>query len=190
MTQSRCSPSSTRTIRLAGPHARIQGRAAPKADESCATSPISGLRPTSRNWWAQLRAHAARRCRTGSLRASRRRASAHRRSSYREPRHPDSSQVTARARRSTRPWSRMRLDLIQTVAFAGLILFLGYGLKRLIPALALQHSSAGGRRPAGGGALRRRQRDGLASATFDTRCRRRCRTRSSPRSDSAPASCC
>jgi ESS family glutamate:Na+ symporter len=30
----------------------------------------------------------------------------------------------------------MRLDLIQTVAFAGLILFLGYGLKRLIPALA------------------------------------------------------
>jgi ESS family glutamate:Na+ symporter len=29
----------------------------------------------------------------------------------------------------------MRLDLIQTVAFAGLILFLGYGLKRLIPAL-------------------------------------------------------
>ena len=30
----------------------------------------------------------------------------------------------------------MRLDLIQTVAFAGLILFVGYGLKRLIPALA------------------------------------------------------
>jgi ESS family glutamate:Na+ symporter len=30
----------------------------------------------------------------------------------------------------------MRLDLIQTVAFAGLILFLGYGLKRLIPALS------------------------------------------------------
>jgi ESS family glutamate:Na+ symporter len=29
----------------------------------------------------------------------------------------------------------MRLDLVQTVAFAGLILFLGYGLKRLIPAL-------------------------------------------------------
>jgi ESS family glutamate:Na+ symporter len=28
------------------------------------------------------------------------------------------------------------LDLVQTVAFAGLILFLGYGLKRLIPALA------------------------------------------------------
>jgi ESS family glutamate:Na+ symporter len=30
----------------------------------------------------------------------------------------------------------MRLDLIQTVAFAGLILFVGYGLKRFIPALA------------------------------------------------------
>ena len=30
----------------------------------------------------------------------------------------------------------MKLDFIQTVAFAGLILFLGYGLKRLIPALA------------------------------------------------------
>jgi ESS family glutamate:Na+ symporter len=30
----------------------------------------------------------------------------------------------------------MRLDLVQTVAFAGLILFLGYGLKRVIPALA------------------------------------------------------
>src|SRR5215203_5338922 len=29
----------------------------------------------------------------------------------------------------------MRLDLVQTVAFAGLILFIGYGLKRLIPAL-------------------------------------------------------
>ena len=30
----------------------------------------------------------------------------------------------------------MKLDLIQTVAFAGLILFVGYGLKRLIPTLA------------------------------------------------------
>ncbi len=30
----------------------------------------------------------------------------------------------------------MKLDLVQTVAFAGLILFVGYGLKRLIPALA------------------------------------------------------
>jgi ESS family glutamate:Na+ symporter len=30
----------------------------------------------------------------------------------------------------------MRLDLIQTVAFAGLILFVGYGLKRLLPVLA------------------------------------------------------
>ena len=30
----------------------------------------------------------------------------------------------------------MKLDFVQTVAFAGLILFLGYGLKRLIPALA------------------------------------------------------
>lgn len=30
----------------------------------------------------------------------------------------------------------MKLDLVQTVAFAGLILFAGYGLKRLIPALA------------------------------------------------------
>jgi ESS family glutamate:Na+ symporter len=30
----------------------------------------------------------------------------------------------------------MRLDIIQTVAFAGLILFVGYGLKRFIPALA------------------------------------------------------
>jgi ESS family glutamate:Na+ symporter len=30
----------------------------------------------------------------------------------------------------------MRLDLIQTVAFAGLILFVGYGLKRFIPVLA------------------------------------------------------
>jgi glutamate:Na+ symporter, ESS family len=29
-----------------------------------------------------------------------------------------------------------KLDFVQTVAFAGLILFLGYGLKRLIPALA------------------------------------------------------
>ena len=29
----------------------------------------------------------------------------------------------------------MKLDFVQTVAFAGLILFLGYGLKRLIPAL-------------------------------------------------------
>ena len=29
----------------------------------------------------------------------------------------------------------MKLDFIQTVAFAGLLLFLGYGLKRLIPAL-------------------------------------------------------
>jgi ESS family glutamate:Na+ symporter len=29
----------------------------------------------------------------------------------------------------------VKLDLVQTVAFAGLILFLGYGLKRLIPAL-------------------------------------------------------
>jgi glutamate:Na+ symporter, ESS family len=30
----------------------------------------------------------------------------------------------------------VKLDIVQTVAFAGLILFLGYGLKRLIPALA------------------------------------------------------
>jgi glutamate:Na+ symporter, ESS family len=30
----------------------------------------------------------------------------------------------------------VKLDLIQTVAFAGLLLFVGYGLKRLIPALA------------------------------------------------------
>ena len=30
----------------------------------------------------------------------------------------------------------MRLDLIQTVAFAGLMLFVGYGLKRQIPLLA------------------------------------------------------
>jgi ESS family glutamate:Na+ symporter len=30
----------------------------------------------------------------------------------------------------------MKLDLIQTVAFAGVILFLGYGLKRLLPPLA------------------------------------------------------
>jgi glutamate:Na+ symporter, ESS family len=30
----------------------------------------------------------------------------------------------------------VKLDLVQTVAFAGLLLFLGYGLKRLIPALA------------------------------------------------------
>jgi ESS family glutamate:Na+ symporter len=30
----------------------------------------------------------------------------------------------------------VKLDLVQTVAFAGLILFLGYGLKKLIPALA------------------------------------------------------
>ena len=30
----------------------------------------------------------------------------------------------------------MKLDIVQTVAFAGLILFVGYGLKRLIPALA------------------------------------------------------
>jgi len=30
----------------------------------------------------------------------------------------------------------MRLDFIQTVAFAGLMLFMGYGLKRLVPALA------------------------------------------------------
>src|SRR5262245_24860656 len=30
----------------------------------------------------------------------------------------------------------MKLDLVQTVAFAGLLLFLGYGLKRLIPVLA------------------------------------------------------
>jgi ESS family glutamate:Na+ symporter len=30
----------------------------------------------------------------------------------------------------------VKLDLVQTVAFAGLILFFGYGLKRLIPALA------------------------------------------------------
>ena len=29
----------------------------------------------------------------------------------------------------------MRLDLIQTVAFAGLMLFVGYGLKRQVPAL-------------------------------------------------------
>ena len=30
----------------------------------------------------------------------------------------------------------MRLDLIQTVAFAGLMLFVGYGLKRQVPFLA------------------------------------------------------
>ena len=30
----------------------------------------------------------------------------------------------------------MRLDLIQTVAFAGLMLFVGYGLKRMVPVLA------------------------------------------------------
>src|SRR5688572_24175411 len=30
----------------------------------------------------------------------------------------------------------MKLDLIQTVAFAGIILFVGYGLKKLIPPLA------------------------------------------------------
>ena len=30
----------------------------------------------------------------------------------------------------------MKLDIVQTVAFAGLILFVGYGLKRFIPALA------------------------------------------------------
>jgi len=30
----------------------------------------------------------------------------------------------------------VKLDIVQTVAFAGLILFIGYGLKRLIPALA------------------------------------------------------
>ena len=30
----------------------------------------------------------------------------------------------------------MRLDFIQTVAFAGLVLFAGYGLKRMVPVLA------------------------------------------------------
>jgi len=30
----------------------------------------------------------------------------------------------------------MRLDFIQTVAFAGLVLFAGYGLKRIVPVLA------------------------------------------------------
>ncbi|HLM69353.1 MAG TPA: sodium/glutamate symporter, partial [Longimicrobium sp.] len=30
----------------------------------------------------------------------------------------------------------MKLDLIQTVAFAGLVLFLGYGIRRLVPPLA------------------------------------------------------
>jgi len=34
------------------------------------------------------------------------------------------------------PLTFMQLDLVQTVAFAGVILFLGYGLKKLIPPLA------------------------------------------------------
>ena len=32
--------------------------------------------------------------------------------------------------------ARMKLDLIQTVAFAGIVLFLGYGIRRLVPPLA------------------------------------------------------
>ena len=31
---------------------------------------------------------------------------------------------------------QIKLDLIQTVAFAGAMLFLGYGLRRLVPPLA------------------------------------------------------
>ncbi|MCP5328408.1 MAG: hypothetical protein H7A18_07745 [Sinobacteraceae bacterium] len=30
----------------------------------------------------------------------------------------------------------MKLDLIQTVAFAGLVLFVGYGVRRVLPMLA------------------------------------------------------
>ena len=30
----------------------------------------------------------------------------------------------------------MKLDLIQTLAFAGIVLFLGYGIRRLVPPLA------------------------------------------------------
>ena len=34
------------------------------------------------------------------------------------------------------PGATLTLDLIQTVAFAGVILFLGYGLRKLLPPLA------------------------------------------------------
>ena len=44
----------------------------------------------------------------------------------------------------------LKLDLIQTLAFAGVVLFVGYGLRKSDPGpRALQHAGAGDRRPAG-----------------------------------------
>ena len=46
----------------------------------------------------------------------------------------------------------MTLDFIQTLAFAGVVLFLGYGIRRLLPlADPLQRAGAGHRRAAGRG---------------------------------------
>jgi ESS family glutamate:Na+ symporter len=63
----------------------------------------------------------------------------------------------------------MRFDLVQTVAVAGLVLFGGYGLKRLVPALARYNIPA----PVAGGlpvatALTILHALGVAAPTFDT----------------------
>ena len=59
----------------------------------------------------------------------------------------------------------LSLDLVQTVAFAGLVLFGGYGLKRLIPLLARYNIPAPvAGAPAGGRAARAGTRPRLAAA--------------------------
>ena len=63
----------------------------------------------------------------------------------------------------------LTLDLVQTVAFAGVVLFLGYGLKRVIPPLARYNLPA----PVVGGLLLSivitlARRSGVTLVTFDT----------------------
>ena len=93
--------------------------------------------------------------------------------------------VTAILRGVTVP---LALDLVQTVAFAGGLLFLGYGLKRLIPALARVNIPApvcGGLPVAG--ILAVLYFWNIRPLRSTRRCRCRCRTPSSRRLASRPA---
>jgi ESS family glutamate:Na+ symporter len=63
----------------------------------------------------------------------------------------------------------MTLDFTQTLAFAGLVLFLGYGIKRAVPLLhPLQPAGAGDRRAAGVVLITAIRRPDWSPITFDT----------------------
>ena len=86
----------------------------------------------------------------------------------------------------------LALDLVNTIAVAGVVLFAGYGLRRAVPVLARLNIPApvvGGLVVAIAMTIAHSVRHAASSAST-RRCRRRCRTRSSPPSASARASSC